>query len=75
MLKCVENLVGDRGNPVQTFEDFRMIRTLFVSAAPRLILVAIIFSGVWSGVFTASESSNIAVVYALLATFFVYIAD
>ncbi|WP_169798753.1 hypothetical protein [Falsihalocynthiibacter arcticus] len=52
-----------------------MIRTLFVSAAPRLILVAIIFSGVWSGVFTASESSNIAVVYALLATFFVYIAD
>ncbi len=42
------------------------------SAAPGLILVAIIFGGVRSGIFTASESSNIAVVYALLVTFFVY---
>ena len=39
---------------------------------PGLILVAIIFGGVRSGIFTASECSNIAVVYALLVTFFVY---
>jgi tripartite ATP-independent transporter DctM subunit len=58
--------------PVQPFQGFRMIGTLFVSAAPGLILVAIIFGGVRSGIFTASESSNIAVVYALLVTFFVY---
>ncbi|MEH6834159.1 MULTISPECIES: TRAP transporter large permease [Falsihalocynthiibacter] len=61
-----------KGYPVQPFEGFRMIGTLFVSAAPGLILVAIIFGGVRSGIFTASESSNVAVVYALLVTFFVY---
>ncbi|HRM75531.1 MAG TPA: TRAP transporter large permease, partial [Paracoccus sp. (in: a-proteobacteria)] len=36
------------------------------------ILIAIIFGGVRSGYFTASESSNIAVVYALLVTAIVY---
>ncbi|WP_299649078.1 TRAP transporter large permease [uncultured Jannaschia sp.] len=61
-----------KGYPVQPFQGFRMIGTLFVSAAPGLILVAIIFGGVRSGIFTASESSNIAVVYALFVTFFVY---
>lgn len=61
-----------KGYPVQNFQGLRMIGTLFVSAAPGLILVAIIFGGVRSGIFTASESSNIAVVYALLVTFFVY---
>lgn len=61
-----------KGYPTQKFQGIRMIGTLFVSAAPGLILVAIIFGGVRSGIFTASESSNIAVVYALLVTFFVY---
>jgi tripartite ATP-independent transporter DctM subunit len=61
-----------KGYPVQPFQGFRMMGTLFVSAAPGLILVAIIFGGVRSGIFTASESSNIAVVYAMLVTFFVY---
>lgn len=61
-----------KGYPVQPFQGFAMIGTLFVSAAPGLILVAIIFGGVRSGIFTASESSNIAVVYAFLITFFVY---
>lgn len=61
-----------RGYPVQKFQGFRMMGALFVSALPGLIMVAIIFGGVRSGVFTASESSNIAVVYALVVTFFVY---
>ena len=61
-----------KGYPVQAFEGFARMGRLFVSAVPGLILVAIIFGGVRSGVFTASESSNIAVVYALLITFFVY---
>ncbi len=61
-----------KGYPTQPFQGFRMIGTLFMNAAPGLILVAIIFGGVRSGIFTASESSNIAVVYALLVTFFVY---
>ena len=61
-----------RGYPVESFPGWRMLATLFAGAAPGLILVAIIFGGVRSGIFTASESSNIAVVYAALVTFFVY---
>ena len=61
-----------RGYPTEPFQGFREMGRLFVSAAPGLILVAIIFGGVRSGIFTASESSNIAVVYALLVTFLVY---
>jgi TRAP-type C4-dicarboxylate transport system permease large subunit len=37
-----------------------------------LLLIAIIFGGVRSGIFTATESSCIAVLYALLVTLFVY---
>jgi len=61
-----------RGYPTEPFPGLRALGGLFVSAMPGLILVAIIFGGVRSGIFTASESSNIAVVYALLITFFVY---
>ena len=61
-----------RGYPTEPFPGLRMVGVLFVSALPGLILVAIIFGGVRSGVFTASESSNIAVVYALFITIFVY---
>ena len=39
---------------------------------PGLLLIAIIFGGVRSGVFTATESSCIAVIYALLVTMLVY---
>jgi tripartite ATP-independent transporter DctM subunit len=61
-----------RGYPTESFPGFRMMGHLFVSALPGLILIAIIFGGVRSGIFTASESSNIAVVYALLVTAIVY---
>jgi tripartite ATP-independent transporter DctM subunit len=61
-----------RGYPTEAFPGFHTLGQLFISAAPGLILVAIIFGGVRSGIFTASESSNIAVVYALLVTFLVY---
>ena len=61
-----------RGYPTSSFPGWRMVGTLFVVAAPGLILIAIIFGGVRSGIFTASESSCIAVVYALLVTVFAY---
>ncbi|MBL4917165.1 TRAP transporter large permease [Szabonella alba] len=62
----------ERGYPTEPFPGMRMIGALLVSAIPGLILIGIIFGGVRSGVFTASESSNIAVIYALLVTVFVY---
>lgn len=61
-----------RGYPTEAFPGLQAMGRLFVSAVPGLILIAIIFGGVRSGVFTASESSNIAVVYALLVTLLVY---
>lgn len=61
-----------RGYPTEPFPGFAALGRIFVNAMPGLILILIIFGGVRSGVFTASESSNIAVVYAALITFFVY---
>lgn len=61
-----------RGYPTERFPGFAALGGLFLNAVPGLILIAIIFGGVRSGVFTASESSNIAVVYALLVTLLVY---
>ncbi len=61
-----------RGYPTEAFPGWAMVGRLFVVAVPGLILIAIIFGGVRSGVFTASESSCIAVVYALLVTVFAY---
>lgn len=61
-----------RGYPTERFPGMIMLGRMFVSAVPGLILIGIIFGGVRSGIFTASESSNIAVVYALLVTLLVY---
>ncbi len=61
-----------RGYPTEPFPGARAVVGLLLSATPGLILVAIIFGGVRSGIFTASESSCIAVIYAIVVTIFVY---
>ncbi|MER8424125.1 TRAP transporter large permease [Mesorhizobium sp. M1403] len=61
-----------RGYPTEPFPGFTAVAHLFAVALPGLLLIAIIFGGVRSGVFTATESSCIAVIYALLVTVFVY---
>ncbi|MBB4004503.1 TRAP transporter large permease [Aurantimonas endophytica] len=61
-----------RGYPTETFPGWRMVAILFVGAVPGLLLIGIIFGGVRSGVFTATESSCIAVVYAVVATIICY---
>ncbi len=61
-----------RGYPTEPFPGFAMALHLFAVALPGLLLIAIIFGGVRSGVFTATESSCIAVLYALLITVLVY---
>jgi tripartite ATP-independent transporter DctM subunit len=62
----------NRGYPTERFPGAAVMGRIFLNAIPGLILVAIIFGGVRSGVFTASESSCIAVVYALLVTLVAY---
>ncbi|MBX4977747.1 TRAP transporter large permease [Rhizobium lentis] len=61
-----------RGYPTASFPGFVMVAHLLAVAMPGLLLIAIIFGGVRSGIFTATESSCIAVIYALLVTLFVY---
>ncbi|MBY5774508.1 TRAP transporter large permease [Rhizobium leguminosarum] len=61
-----------RGYPTEPFPGFVMVAHLLAVALPGLLLIAIIFGGVRSGVFTATESSCIAVLYALLITLLVY---
>ncbi|MHC1550765.1 TRAP transporter large permease [Phyllobacterium sp. K27] len=61
-----------RGYPVEKFQGFARAGQLAIIAVPGLLLIAIIFGGVRSGIFTATESSCIAVIYALLVTVFGY---
>jgi tripartite ATP-independent transporter DctM subunit len=61
-----------RGYPTEAFPGYRFVGRSFVVALPGLLLIAIIFGGVRSGVFTATESSCIAVFYAILVTLTVY---
>ncbi|MGU9980775.1 TRAP transporter large permease [Phreatobacter sp. HK31-P] len=61
-----------RGYPAEAFPGWLMVARTLVVAIPGLLLIGIIFGGVRSGVFTATESSCIAVVYAFFITVVVY---
>ncbi|WP_435168979.1 TRAP transporter large permease [Falsirhodobacter sp. 1013] len=72
-LSVVAYLVArKRGYPTEAFPGFARVLSLLVASLPGMLLIAIIFGGVRSGIFTATESSCIAVIYALLVTAFVY---
>ncbi|MCL8383757.1 TRAP transporter large permease [Xanthobacter aminoxidans] len=62
----------NRGYPAGTFPGWYAVLRSVVVAIPGIMLIGIIFGGVRSGIFTATESSCIAVIYALLVTTFVY---
>lgn len=49
---------------------FKTIMKVFWDAIPSLLLILIVIGGIIGGVFTATEGSAIAVVYALLLSFF-----
>lgn len=61
-----------RGYPSEPFPGFRRLSYYLLASVPGLLLIGIIFGGVRSGVFTATESSCIAVFYAFLVAIFVY---
>ncbi|KQQ36748.1 MULTISPECIES: TRAP transporter large permease [Rhizobium/Agrobacterium group] len=61
-----------RGYPADPFPGFRRVGYYFLASLPGILLIAIIFGGVRSGVFTATESSCIAVLYAFLVAMIVY---
>ncbi|UIK03686.1 TRAP transporter large permease [Neorhizobium galegae] len=61
-----------RGYPADPFPGFARVGYYFLASLPGILLIAIIFGGVRSGVFTATESSCIAVIYAFLVAMLVY---
>ena len=61
-----------RGYPSDPFPGFRVLAITFAAALPGLTTAVIIVGGVLSGIFTATESSAIAVIYALCVTVLVY---
>ena len=61
-----------RGYPREAFPGWAMLARLTFNAIPGLMLIVIIFAGVRSGIFTATESACVAVIYALLVVLLVY---
>ena len=54
------------------FPGWDAVFATMASAIPGLLVIAIILIGILSGVFTATESAAVAVIYALALTIFVY---
>jgi len=61
-----------RGYPAGKFPGWDAVWISLVYAVPGLLIVVIIITGILSGVFTATESAAVSVVYALLLTVLVY---
>ncbi len=61
-----------RGYPRGTFPGWRAFVKAFALAIPGLMAAVIIMGGILSGVFTATESSAIAVIYTILVSTLVY---
>jgi len=61
-----------RGYPAGEFPGWGAIGRAAAAAAPGLLIIVIILAGILSGIFTATESASVAVVYSILLTFFIY---
>jgi tripartite ATP-independent transporter DctM subunit len=61
-----------RGYPAGHFPGWDALWRSMAAAAPGLLIIVIILAGILSGVFTATESAAVAVVYSIALTFVVY---
>ena len=61
-----------RGYPRGTFPGWRAFAIALVAAVPGLMAAVIIMGGILSGIFTATESSAIAVIYTIIVGALVY---
>jgi tripartite ATP-independent transporter DctM subunit len=61
-----------RGYPAGIFPGWNAVWLSLAAAIPGLFVVVIIITGILSGVFTATESASVAVIYALALTMIVY---
>ncbi|MBV8249055.1 MAG: TRAP transporter large permease [Comamonas sp.] len=78
LVLTVSNLVAAylvavrRGYPAGSFPGWSIVARSFASALPGLMVVVLILGGILSGIFTATESAAVAVLYALGLTAFLY---
>lgn len=72
MLVAAYAVAVSRGYPAGTFPGWGAVGRAFAAAMPGLLIVVIILAGILSGVFTATESAAVAVVYSIVLTFFIY---
>ncbi|ANP46103.1 TRAP transporter large permease [Candidatus Viadribacter manganicus] len=61
-----------RGYPTEAFPGFDEVFKRLVAAVPGLLMIFVIFGGIRAGIFTAVESSAIAVLYALIVCLLIY---
>jgi tripartite ATP-independent transporter DctM subunit len=72
MLLAAYLVAIQRGYPAGTFPGRAAIARAAAAAAPGLLIIVIILAGILSGVFTATESAAVSVVYSLALTMLVY---
>jgi tripartite ATP-independent transporter DctM subunit len=65
-------IAARRGYPRGSFPGLRLVGIAFLSALPGLLSAVIIVAGILTGVFTATESSAIAVIYTVAVATLVY---
>jgi tripartite ATP-independent transporter DctM subunit len=72
MLVAAYLVAVKRGYPAGVFPGWSAVARSLVAAIPGLLVVVIILAGILTGVFTATESASVAVVYSIVLTFFIY---
>jgi tripartite ATP-independent transporter DctM subunit len=72
MLVAAYAVAVKRGYPAGAFPGWGAVARALAAAAPGLLIVVIILAGILSGVFTATESAAVAVVYSITLTFAIY---
>jgi tripartite ATP-independent transporter DctM subunit len=72
MLVAAYAVAVKRGYPAGIFPGWDAVAVSLAAALPGLLVIAIIIVGIMSGIFTATESAAVAVVYSILLSAFLY---
>lgn len=72
LMAIVYILALHRGYPREKFPTLKELLSSFMGALIPLLTPIILLVGIWTGLFTTTESAVVATVYALLVSFFVF---
>ncbi len=65
-------LARSRGYPSGVFPGWRVVATTMLHSVPGMISAVIVVGGILSGIFTATESAAVAVIYTMFAAVCIY---